>query len=106
MGQDIRVVDNPQASRYEVLVDGALAGFAEYRLKREKIIFPHTEVNPEFEGQGLGSRLARAALDASRDAGLTVVPACPFIAAYIRRHPDYVELVAESYLASVRGDQP
>ncbi|GII93195.1 GNAT family N-acetyltransferase [Sinosporangium siamense] len=104
MGENIRVADNPEASRYEVYVDDTLAGFADYRLRRDKIVFPHTEVRAEFEGRGLGGRLAQAALEASRDAGLTVVPACPFISAYIRRHPEFVELVDESYLHTVRSD--
>ncbi|GAA5072579.1 hypothetical protein HNP84_003801 [Thermocatellispora tengchongensis] len=93
MSAEIAVADNPEAARFEITVDGALAGFAEYRLKDDRIVFTHTEIDPAFEGQGLGSRLAAAALDASRDTGLTVVPRCPFIARYIDRHPEYRSLL-------------
>jgi hypothetical protein len=55
---------------------------------------PHTEVQSRFEGQGLGARLARFVLDDARERGLRVVPRCPFIAAYIKRHPEYADLVA------------
>jgi predicted GNAT family acetyltransferase len=98
MAENIEVSDNPEASRFEILVDGEVAGFAHYRRRPSKIIFTHTEIRPEFEGMGLGSRLAAAALDQSRASGLPVVPLCPFIARYIQRHPEYKDLVKESYL--------
>ncbi len=95
MSTEVR--DNPEASRFELLVDGRLAGFAQYRLNDERITMYHTEVEPEYEGRGLGDELARAALDDVRRRGLVLVPLCPFIAAYIRRHPDdYLDLVAAS----------
>ncbi|GAA2861478.1 GNAT family N-acetyltransferase [Streptosporangium fragile] len=94
---DIKVSDNPGASRFEILVDGEIAGFAAYRLRAGKIIFTHTEIASEFEGKGLGSRLAVGALDAGRSAGRSVVPLCPFIAGYIRRHPEYRDLVPDHY---------
>jgi predicted GNAT family acetyltransferase len=87
------VVDAPAASRFEILVDGAVAGFAEYRRTSSSVSFTHTVVDPAFEGRGLGSVLARGVLDASREAGLTVLPFCPFIRSYIRRHPAYLDLV-------------
>ena len=93
MSTEVR--DNPEESRYELLVDGRLAGFAQYRLEDERITMYHTEVEPEYEGRGLGDELAHDALDDVRRRGLTLVPLCPFIAAYIRRHPDeYLDLVA------------
>ncbi|TQS30377.1 GNAT family N-acetyltransferase [Microbispora sp. KK1-11] len=89
-----QVADNPEASRFEITVDGALAGFADYRLNGPRISFTHTEIDPAFEGRGLGSTLVRAALDAARDAGLSVLPFCPFVQRYIKRHPDdYLDLV-------------
>ncbi|MEN3540569.1 GNAT family N-acetyltransferase [Microbispora sp. ZYX-F-249] len=88
-----QVADNPEASRFEITVDGALAGFADYRLKGPAISFTHTEIDPAFEGRGLGSTLVRAALDAARDAGLEVLPFCPFVQRYIARHPEYLDLV-------------
>lgn len=92
-----QVRDNPEESRYELLVDGRLAGFALYRLEGRRITMYHTEVEPEYEGRGLGDELARTALDDVRRRGLVLVPLCPFIAAYISRHPDdYLDLVAPS----------
>ncbi|MDP9848959.1 GNAT family N-acetyltransferase [Streptosporangium lutulentum] len=98
MAENIEVSDNPGSSRFEILVDGEVAGFAQYRRRPHKIFFTHTEVRPEFEGMGLGSRLAAGALDQSRASALPVVPLCPFIARYIRRHPEYKDLVHEDYL--------
>ena len=93
MSTEVR--DNPAQSRYELLVDGRLAGFAQYRLNGTRITMYHTEVEPEYEGRRLGDELARRALDGVRRRGLQLVPLCPFIAAYIRRHPDeYLDLVA------------
>ena len=88
------VADAPAARRYEVRVDGRVAGFAAYRLVQGRIIFTHTEISPEFEGRGFGSRLAAGALDDVRSRGLLVTPLCPFIAAYIERHPAYADLVS------------
>ena len=90
------VTDNPDESRFELRVDGALAGISEYKLHGDHITFTHTEVDDAFEGEGLGSVLSRHVLGAARDAGLAVYPACPFIARYIKRHPhDYLDLVPE-----------
>ena len=100
-----QVRDNPEQSRYELLVDGRLAGFAQYRLAGERITMYHTEVEPEYEGRGLGDELARAALDDVRHRGLVLVPLCPFIAAYIRRHSaDYLDLVMPSLRERVMED--
>ncbi len=78
---------------YDVVVDGVPAGRADYRLRASRVVFTHTEVDPAFEGQGVGSELARQALDDVRAKGLQVVPLCPFIKSWIERHPDYQELV-------------
>jgi uncharacterized protein len=88
-----QVVDNPDQHRYEIRVDGALAGFAQYSRRSGVVTFIHTEIDPAYEGQGLGSVLARSALDEVRGSGEQIVPLCPFIAGYIRRHPQYVDLV-------------
>lgn len=91
---DVVVTNNDSASRYEAHVDGLLAGFADYRLKDDVILFTHTEVDPTFEGQGVGGALARFALDDVRaDGTRQVVPLCPFIKAWIERHPDYTDLL-------------
>jgi len=93
---DVHVSDNAELNRYEVFVDGTLAGFAQYRLRDGRITMFHTEVEPAYGGQGVGSRLVKVALDDVRDRGLKVVPTCPFVAAYARDHADeYPGLVAE-----------
>ena len=91
---DAVVADNPQKHRFELRFDETVAGFAAYRLEPDRVVFTHTEVDPQFEGQGLGSKLAAGALDAVREKGLAIVAQCPFIAAYVKRHPEYQDLVA------------
>lgn len=89
------ITHNSAESRYEARVDGALAGHAAYHVTGEEVIFTHTEVDSAFEGQGVGSALARFALDDVRSHGrYRVIPQCPFIAGWIDRHPDYADLVA------------
>jgi predicted GNAT family acetyltransferase len=94
--EDAEIVDAPDASRYELRLGGTLVGLAAYRRREGRIAFTHTEVDESCEGRGFGSRLAKFALDDARRQGLAVVPLCPFIAAYIQRHPEYEELVASS----------
>ena len=95
-GMTATVRDNPDRQRYEAFLGDELAGFSEYRLREGRITFTHTEVDDAYEGEGIGSQLASAVLDAARDAGLDVYPSCPFIADYIKRHPDrYLDLVPE-----------
>lgn len=85
---------NEDRNRYEVRVDGELAGFAEYISMTGLSIFSHTEVFPEFEGQGVGSALARYALnDVRAEGNRQVQPLCPFIKTWIDRHPEYKDLV-------------
>lgn len=84
--------DAPERSRYEITVDGTLAGFAVYRLRPDRITFVHTEIDDAFGGQGLGGALVRGALDDVRTRGLRVVAECPFVKAWIERHPDYADL--------------
>jgi predicted GNAT family acetyltransferase len=91
---EIVVSDNPAEHRYEARIDGELAGFAEYALRPGSIVFFHTEVDPAFEGKGVGSTLVRTSLDAVRAAGgRDVVPMCPFYKAWIGKHPEYDDLV-------------
>lgn len=94
MAAEAQVVNDADAGRYEVTLDGRPAGFAQYRLKDRRVIFTHTEVDSAFEGHGVGSTLARYALDDVRERGLQAVPLCPFIAAYIEQHPEYQDLMA------------
>ena len=90
---DLVVVDNPELSRVEARTGDAVAGFAAYLDRPGQRVFTHTEVDPAYEGQGIGGRLARAALDQARADGLRVVPRCPFIRSWIDKHPDYRDLV-------------
>jgi predicted GNAT family acetyltransferase len=90
---DGRVVDNPAELRYELEVDGTLAGILRYRTEPGVVVLVHTDVDPAFEGRGLGGRLVAGALEDVRARALHVVPHCHFAAAYIRRHPEYAELV-------------
>ncbi len=92
---DVSVRDAPTENRYEIRVDGELAGFAEYRLRPEqkRIDFTHTEVFDAFAGQGLAGKLAAGSLDDARTRGLAVRPYCPFYRGYIQKHPAYVDLV-------------
>ena len=93
MSGEPTVSDNPERQRYEVRVDGEVAGFAQYEVKPDQIAFTHTEIDERFEGQGLGSKLIAFALDDARERELTVLPFCPFVKSYIQRHHDYLELV-------------
>ncbi len=86
--------DNPGAHRFEAVVAGAVAAYAEYNVLKNGLLFTHTEVLPAFEGQGLGSQLAKFALDDVRRRGVQAIPVCQFIAGYIRRHPEYLDLVS------------
>lgn len=95
----IAVADNPERERYEIHLGDELAGFTQYRLRRGLIAFVHTEIGDRFEGQGLGGRLIAFALDDARARGLAVLPFCPFVSAYIQRHPGYVDLVPEAQQA-------
>jgi predicted GNAT family acetyltransferase/glutaredoxin len=94
---ETEVVDNPEESRYELRLAGRLIGLAAYRRRNGRIVFTHTEVDESSEGRGFGSRLAAAALEHARQAGLDIVPLCPFMAHYIERHPEYEQFVAADY---------
>jgi predicted GNAT family acetyltransferase len=87
------VSDNAEGRRYEVRVDGELAGFAQYEPGPGQIAFIHTEIDDRFEGRGLASRLIAFALDDARERELAVLPFCPFVRGYIQRHREYEGLV-------------
>jgi predicted GNAT family acetyltransferase len=91
----ITVVDAPERGQFEIAVDGRPAGFAAYQRLGKVTALTHTEVDDSFEGQGLGGRLVSFALDSAREAGLDVLPYCPFVRSYIERHPAYLDLVPE-----------
>jgi uncharacterized protein len=93
---DVEVEDNSAEHRYEVRVEGEIAGFTAYRELPGRRSFTHTEIAERFEGQGLGSKLISAALDDARAHGLEVLPFCPFVKAFIERHREYADLVPEA----------
>jgi hypothetical protein len=94
---ELSVVDIPEESRYELRLGERVIGFAAYRRRPGRIVFTHTEIDESVEGRGLGGRLAAGALDDVRRQGFEVAPLCPFIASYIKRHPEYHDLVVERY---------
>lgn len=92
---EITVQENAGRSRYDASTDaGVVAGFAEYQDRDGVRVFTHTEVDDAFEGQGVGSSLARGALDDARERDLKVKPECPFIRGWIEKHPEYDDLRA------------
>jgi hypothetical protein len=89
----IAIEDNPAEGRFELTVDGRLAGFVVYRDEGGTRALVHTEVDPAFKGQGLGGKLASGVLDQLRGRGEQIIPTCPFITSYIRKHPEYLDTV-------------
>lgn len=87
------VRDDRAGQRYELLVDGELAGELVYRTRDQLVTLIHTEVTPALEGRGLGEKLVESALDDIRARGLRIVPLCSFVAAFLRRHPEHGDLV-------------
>lgn len=84
----VEIRKNEEKGRFEALVDGQVAGFADYREEGGTVVLPHTEVDDAYEGKGVGSALAKGALDAITAAGKAVAPTCPFIKTWIDKHPD------------------
>lgn len=94
--EKFNVVNNEEKKRFEVKINGYLA-VCEYIKLKTKIIFTHTEVPPALEGQGIGSMLAKTALDYARANELKVQPLCPYIAAYMKKHPEYQDLLMDGF---------
>jgi uncharacterized protein len=93
MGVDVEVRDHPESKRFEAYVDGELAGFSAYDLTGDTITIMHTEVDDAYEGQGVGSVMVRQMLDLIQaDGELKVTVLCPFVNAWLRRHPEYQDL--------------
>jgi predicted GNAT family acetyltransferase len=89
----VRVSDNPSELRYELFVDGELAGLIRYRRSPGALALVHTEVEPRFEGRGLAARLVAGALADIRARGLQIVPICPYVREYLERHPEDRDLI-------------
>ena len=90
----LSVQDNRAELRYELVRGGEVLGFLLYRIEPDGVVLVHTDVDPAYEGQGLGSVLVKGALDDLRERGVRAVPLCPFVRAYIRRLPEYAPVSA------------
>lgn len=99
----IEVTDAPEAKRFEARIDGKLAGFIQYEMRPDAVELVHTQVLDEFEGKGVGSVLVRRVLDDIRSRDGKIIPTCPFVAEYIRRHPDYLNVVASPFRGALEG---
>lgn len=88
---EFTIVDVPEKSRYEMRDGETVAGFANYTLTPDKVVFTHTVVDEEYGGRGLGSKLAEHVLNDAASSGKRIVPVCSFIAAYVRKHHDWDE---------------
>jgi predicted GNAT family acetyltransferase len=93
----VEIADAPERGRFVATVDGDQAGFLVYRHRPGLLALIHTEVDERFEGQGIGGRLARFALEQARADGLHVLPFCPFVNEWMKRHPEFGDLVPEDY---------
>ena len=97
MADEIEVRETPERHRYQALTGEVVAGYVEYRDTAGDRALLHTQVSEEFEGKGVGSTLARAVLDYVRAKGIRARVECPFIRGWIRRHPEYQDLVAQGH---------
>jgi len=94
------VTNNQTAKRFELTVDGETAELV-YWLQPDSISFVHTGVPEKLRGHGIAQKLAVAGLEFARETKLTVVPLCPFVAEYIKRHPEYLDIVREDHRARI-----
>jgi uncharacterized protein len=92
----VTVTDAPERSRYEAHVDGKLAGFVTYRRTGDVVVFIHTEVDAEHEGQGVAGTIAKEVLDDVRRRGLRAQLLCPYLIRWVKRHPEYDDLLSSA----------
>jgi uncharacterized protein len=95
MTVESEVRENVAEHRFELWIGDQLAGKSVYQGEDQTLPFVHTEIEARFEGQGLGSTLIRAALDAVRERGGSVLPYCPFVLHFIEKHDEYLDLVPQ-----------
>ncbi|HVV19982.1 MAG TPA: GNAT family N-acetyltransferase [Pseudonocardiaceae bacterium] len=93
----VTVTDVPERNRFEMRDGDTLVGLAEYHLYHDEVAILHTEIGDEFGGRGLGGQLVQAVMDDARAKGRKVLPYCPFTRAWLRKHPDYADLVPETH---------
>lgn len=91
---EVVIRNNADDLRYELVVDGEVVGELRYGVRPDRIALIHTEISPALEGRGLGARLVAGALDDIRARQQRINPICPFVRSYLRRHPEYADLVA------------
>jgi uncharacterized protein len=89
----LRIEDDPSARRYRVWLGDEFAAYSEYENEPGRIVFTHTVVRPKFEGRGIGTRLAKYAVNDARARGLRITPVCPFIRSWLERHDEYDPIV-------------
>ena len=93
----ISILKNDELNRFEIYSDGELAGFVDFKIENQMISYTHTEIDPRFGGQGLGSQLIKEALDEALEQNLEVAPYCSFVSAYIKKNSEkYLDLVPKS----------
>jgi predicted GNAT family acetyltransferase len=97
VAERIEMADAPERERYELSLDGDVAGYSAYRARPDLIAFVHTEVDERLQGRGLADRLIRFALEDARTRGLAVLPFCPFVKAFIEHHREFEGLVPDAY---------
>jgi hypothetical protein len=100
---DVAVTHNEAAHRFEATVD-RLRSLLAYRLFPDRIVLHHTEVPPPIEGHGIAAKLTRAALDFARANHLRVVPLCPYVSSFLRKHREYQDLVSSGDLEKILSD--
>jgi predicted GNAT family acetyltransferase len=101
--ESIVVENNDSAHRFQVEIDGQWA-FLEYQLSGSRLVLVHTEVPTAISKRGLAGKIVRTSLEFARSRNLTVIPYCPFVVAYIRKHKEYIDLVASSFRDKVLSD--
>ena len=92
---DVSLRDNAEKHQFELIVDGAQAGLAAYRVRDGVTVVVHSEVDPAYQGKGLGGQLARLTLDHLRSTGARVIPACPFFAKYVSTHHEWDDILED-----------
>ncbi len=96
VASDPAVRDAPEQQRYELVIDGEVAGFADYERRGDELVLPHTVIDPRRRGQGLGAVLVAGVLEDVRRRGLRVIPTCWYVAQYLRHHPELADLDASA----------
>jgi uncharacterized protein len=103
---EVVVRNDPDNDRYTAEVNGELAGFTVYQMSEGTHVFVHTKIDPSYSGMGVGSTLIRETLDDVRSQGSKIVPICPFVASFVQRHPEYLDMVDRELWKRIRATEP